>query len=196
MSTVYQNFAEAKGGKTKTAAQPTSATAPIKGREKEMGRNNNGGVSFLLDDWGVYDRFLLIGAEGGSYTAGSQKELVAKSFTTTIKCIKADGLNAVRRAVEISQEGRAPKNDPAVVAIALAAVYGDKETQEAAYEALPKVARTGTWLFQFVSILDSLGKWNAAAKRGVAKWYLSKSPDRLAVQLLKYQSRNGWSHRD
>ena len=33
-------------------------------------------------------------------------------------------------------------------------------------------------------------------KRGLAKWYNNRSVDKLAVQMLKYQSRNGWSHRD
>lgn len=160
-----------------------------------MSRNNAGGFTFVLDSWGVYDRFLMLGSESAGYYVG-KKETTKIGFDNTIKCIKEDGLRAVMRAVEYSIAGRAPKNDPAVVALALAAVYGNEATVAAAYEALPRVARTGTWLFLFVSILDSLGKWNAAAKRGVAKWYTTKSVDRLAVQLLKYQSRNGWAHRD
>jgi 60 kDa SS-A/Ro ribonucleoprotein len=160
-----------------------------------MSANNGGGFSFVMTKWGVLDRFIMLGTEKAGYYVG-QKEQTKQSFDTVKACLKEDGLRVVARIVEYSLAGRAPKNDPAVVALALAAVYGDDATRAVAFEALPKVARTGTWLFLFVSILDSLGKWNAAAKRGVAAWYTTKQVDRLAVQLLKYQSRNGWAHRD
>lgn len=192
-STVYTNFAGATTTKASKVVTPQSQAIP--GREAEMKRNNAGGVTFTLDMWGVLDRFIMIGSEGGSYYVG-ERDVTKQSFDTVKKCLKEDGLRVVARALEYSVAGRAPKNDPAVVVIALAAVYGDEATKAAAFEALPKIARTGTWLFLFVSILNSLGKWNAAAKRGVAKWYTSKDMDRLAVQLLKYQSRNGWAHRD
>lgn len=193
MSNVYADFASANTTKASKAVTPQTQAIP--GREAEMKTNNAGGVTFTLDRWGVLDRFLMIGSEGGNYYVG-ERDITKQSFDTVKKCLKEDGLRVVARALEYSLGGRAPKNDPAVVAIALAAVYGDEETRDSAYEVLPKIARTGTWLFLFVSILDALGKWNAAAKRGVAKWYTNKDMDRLAVQLLKYQSRNGWAHRD
>ena len=193
-SSVYTNFANGLPT-SKAAKQTTSPTLPIPGREKEMDANNGGGFSFLLDHWGVLDRFLMIGSEGGSYYVGQQKT-TETAFYTVQKCIKEDGIRVINRLMEYSLAGRAPKNDPAVVALALCAVYGDTETVAAAYAALPKVARTGTWLFLFVSILDSLGKWNAAAKRGVGAWYTTKTIDKMTVQMLKYQQRNGWAHRD
>jgi 60 kDa SS-A/Ro ribonucleoprotein len=192
-ATSYTDFANAST--VKPSKVQASATQVIPGRETEMAANNNGGVSFVLDMWGVLDRFLVLGSETGGYTT-TKRDVMKLGFDTVKKCIQADGLRVVARALEYSLAGRAPKNDPAVVAIALAAVYGDELTKVAAFEALPKIARTGTWLFMFVSVLDSLGKWNAAAKRGVAKWYTSKTVDRLAVQLLKYQQRDGWAHRD
>ena len=191
MSNAYANFAT--GQAAIKGATPQSQ--PIPGREAEMAQNSAGGFTFTLDMWGVLDRFIMIGSEGGNYYVG-ERDLTKQSFDTVKKCIAADGLRTVARAVEYSIAGRAPKNDPAVVVLALAAVYGDEKTKEAAFEALPKVARTGTWLFLFVSIVDAMGKWNAATKRGVAKWYTAKTVDRLAVQLLKYQQRNGWAHRD
>lgn len=193
MSNVYANFANATTTKASKAVTPQSQAIP--GREAEMKRNSAGGVTFTLDMWGVLDRFLMIGSENGNYYVG-ERDVTKQSFDTAKKCIAADGIRVVNRVLEYSLAGRAPKNDPAVVVLALAAVYGDDATKAAAYEALPKIARTGTWLFLFVSILNSLGKWNAVAKRGVAKWYTNKDMDRLAVQLLKYQSRNGWAHRD
>lgn len=160
-----------------------------------MAKNNAGGFSFVLDEWGVLDRFLLLGSESGSYYAGAA-DVTRESVQNIKECIKKDGYRVVHRAIEFSISGRAPKNDPAVVALALAAVYGSTDVADAAYAALPKVARTGTWLFLFVSIIDSLGKWNAAAKRGISRWYSEKTTEALAYQLLKYQTRNNWSHRD
>jgi 60 kDa SS-A/Ro ribonucleoprotein len=179
----------------KPARQVTSQMQAIPGRETEMVRNSAGGVTFTLDMWGYLDRFLILGSDKPSYYASAQK-LTKDAAKNVLACIKADGQKTVARIVEISQAGRAPKNDPAVFALALCAISGDAETIAAAYAALSKVARTGTHMFQFVAALDELGKWNAAAKRGVANWYTKRSEDRLAVQLLKYQSRNGWAHRD
>jgi 60 kDa SS-A/Ro ribonucleoprotein len=193
MANLYEQHALA--GTTKASKAVTPQSKPIPGREAEMKANNAGGFTFTLDMWGILDRFIMIGSEGGNYYVG-EKDVTKGSFENTLKCIAADGKRAIARAVEYSTEGRAPKNDPALVVLALAAAKGDAETQAAAYEALPKVARTGTHLFTFVGVLNALGKWNAAAKRGLAKWYTDRKIERLAVQVLKYQSRNGWSHRD
>ncbi len=177
------------------ASTVTPQTMVIPGREAEMVTNSAGGVTFQLDAWGYLDRFLILGSDTPSYYA-SAKNLTKLASANVLKCIKLDGIKTVNRIVEISLAGRAPKNDPAVFALALAAIHGNEETIKAAYEALPKVCRIGTHLFQFIAAIDELGKWNAAAKRGVAAWYTKRGDDKLAVQLLKYQSREGWSHRD
>lgn len=180
---------------TKPAKVATPQTQAIPGREAEMATNYAGGKTFVLDAWSFLDRFLILGSDKPSYYASAQK-LTKDASKNVLNCIKLDGVKTVDRIVEISHSGRAPKNDPAVFALALCAINGTPETVTAAYAALPKVARTGTMLFQFVSALDELGKWNAAAKRGVAAWYTKRAEDRLAMQLLKYQSRDGWAHRD
>lgn len=179
----------------KPSTTVTPQTKALPGRESEMVKNSAGGVTFKLDAWGYLDRFLILGSETPSYYA-SAKKLTKLASQNVLECIKLDGIRTVNRIVEISLGGRAPKNDPAVFALALCAINGNEETIKAAYEALPKVARIGTHLFQFVSALDELGKWNAAAKRGVAAWYTKRGDEKLALQLLKYQSRDGWAHRD
>ena len=190
MSNFYANTIS-----TKTSKTTTPQTQALPGREAEMVTNSAGGVTFTLDMWGYLDRFQLLGSDKPSYYASAQK-LTKDAATNVMTCIAADGLRTVARIVEISQGGRAPKNDPSVFALALCAIFGNTETVAAAYEALPKVARIGTHLFQFVAALDEVGKWNAAAKRGIAAWYTKRGEDRLAMQVLKYQSRDGWSHRD
>lgn len=179
----------------KPARVQTPVTQPMPGREAEMVSNSTGGMVFQLDAWGYLDRFLILGSDKPTYYASAQK-LTKDAAKNVLKCIALDGVKTVNRIVEISQGGRAPKNDPAIFALVLCAISNDEATVKAAYDALPKVARIGTHLFQFVAGLDELGKWNAAAKRGVASWYTKRGEDRLAVQLMKYQSRNGWAHRD
>lgn len=159
-------------------------------------KNNAGGFTFQLDQMGRLDRFLILGADKPTYYVGKDRLALenAKSVVDLIK--KGKGKDVVARTVEISVQGRAIKNAPAVFVLGLAATMGDAEVKKAAFEALPKVCRTATDMFAFVEVLDKNGKWNNAAKRGVANWYLSKSNDQIAFQAVKYQQRNGWSHRD
>lgn len=100
------------------------------------------------------------------------------------------------RVVEISQSGRAPKNDPALFVLALAAGWGNDATRAAAFAALPAVARTGTHLFHWLQYVKAFRGWGRGVRNAVGRWYTTKSPVDLVYQLLKYQSRAGWSHRD
>jgi len=92
--------------------------------------------------------------------------------------------------------GRAPKNEPAILVIAMAAKLGDDATRAAAYAAMPQVCRTGTHLYHWAQFINELGGWGRATKRAVAKWFNDHEPDQLAYQLMKYQQRDGWSSRD
>src|SRR5947209_46264 len=88
----------------------TPQTVPIPGSNQVQ--NSAGGYSYPVDDWKRLDRFLVLGSEGGSYYA-SEQQLTAENANAVLRCIKADGLKAVKRIVEISEAGRAPKNEPA-----------------------------------------------------------------------------------
>jgi 60 kDa SS-A/Ro ribonucleoprotein len=157
--------------------------------------NSAGGYAFAIDDWTRLDRFLILGSEGGSYYAG-ERALTRENAASVLRVIQVDGTRAVSRIVEISRGGRAPKNDPALFALALAASAADLDTRRAALTALPKVARTGTHLFQFAEFVQGTRGWGRALRRAVGAWYLCQPIDRLAYQLVKYRHRGGWSHRD
>ena len=51
-------------------------------------------------------------------------------------------------------------------------------------------------MFEFVGIVDGMRGWGRGLRSAVANWYNDKNPDQLAYQLVKYQQRQGWSHRD
>jgi len=80
----------------------TPQSLPIPGTNQV--RNSNGGYSWQVDDWTRLDRFLILGAEGGTYYIG-ERELVKQNHDVLIHCIKADGIRAVNRIVEISDAG-------------------------------------------------------------------------------------------
>src|SRR5574343_556953 len=104
----------------------TTQSQAIKGRETDMAKNNAGGFSFVMDKWGQFDRFIIMGTEGGSYYVG-EKKLTLANAKNVIACIKENGKRAVDRIVEISDQGRAMKNDPAIFALSLAAASDNKE---------------------------------------------------------------------
>jgi 60 kDa SS-A/Ro ribonucleoprotein len=158
-------------------------------------RNDNAGYVWAVDDWARLDRFLILGTEGGTFYA-SPRALTRDNAEAVLRCVAADGARVVARVVEISQAGRAPKNEPALFALALAAKLGDEGTRRAAHAALPKVARIGTHLFHFAEYVKALGGWGRGTMRAFAGWYNDMDAGRLALQAVKYQARDGWSHRD
>ena len=56
--------------------------------------------------------------------------------------------------------------------------------------------RTATHLFEFIDYATMFRGWGLGLRTLITNWYLTKSPDRLAYQVVKYRERGGWSHRD
>lgn len=171
----------------------TPQTQPIPGSNQVKMRS--GGYGWEVSDKVLLDRFLIAGTEGGSYYA-SEKDLTIQAGENVMRMIDTDGVAVVDRIVEISDAGRAPKNDAALFALAIAASAKDEATRKAAFAALPKVARTGTHLFQFADAVTSFRDWGRGLRSAIAKWYSEKEDNQLAYQLIKYKQRNGWSNRD
>ncbi len=157
--------------------------------------NAAGGFTWLVDNWTRLDRFLILGTESGTFYIG-ERELTQEKASTVVACLTENGTRVVERVIEISESERAPKNDPALFVLAMAAGLGDDATRAAALTALPKVARTGTQLFHWLEYVGAFRGWGRGVRRAVGSWYTAKSAADLAYQMLKYQSRDGWSHRD
>lgn len=156
--------------------------------------NSAGGFSFQADDWTRFDRFLILGSEGGTYYV-SERKLTTENAKTVEKCLE-DGPRAVARIVSISKEGRAPKNTPAIFALALACASSNEVTRRAAFAAIPEVCRIGTHLFEFVSAVRTMRGLGKGMAKAITNWYTSKPAVKLAYQLVKYQQREGMSHKD
>ena len=157
--------------------------------------NSGGGYAWPVDAWTRLDRFLVLGSEGGTFYIG-ERQLTQENAQAVVECLAEDGPRLVRRIVEVSVAGRAPKNDPALFALAIAAGLGDAGTKAAVWAALPQVARTATHLFHWLQYLKAFRGWGRGVRRAVAGWYTAKPATDLMYQVLKYPSRDGWAHRD
>ncbi len=171
----------------------TPQSQPIPGSTQV--RNSGGGYSWEVEDWTRLDRFLILGAEGGTYYIG-ERDLVKQNHDALVRCIEADGIRAVNRIVELSDSGRAPRNDPAIFALALVATHGDVEAKALAFQNLSKVCRIGTHLFHFAEYVNAMRGWGRGLRNAVGHWYVDRGAEDLAHQAVKYQQRDGWSHAD
>ncbi|HEY4000280.1 MAG TPA: TROVE domain-containing protein [Candidatus Xenobia bacterium] len=171
----------------------TPQSEPLDARQV---KNQAGGWVYAMSDMDRVRRFLILGSEGATYYA-SERKMVVENAQTVLRALTVDGPAVVRLATDMSVSGRAPKNDPAIFVLALAIRHGDDRTRAEAYAAVPQVCRIGTHLFTLMEYLKQLGKGESRGLRTVLqRWYLEKEPSALAWQAVKYQQRNGWSHRD
>jgi 60 kDa SS-A/Ro ribonucleoprotein len=173
------------------STKSTPQSQPIPG--KAQIKNDAGGYVFEASAWNQLQRFLVLGAEGGTYYAGERK-LTQEAATNTVKCIKENGVRVVSEIVNISREGRAAKNDAAIFALALACTHGDELTKSVAYANIKSVCRTGTHIFQFCDAIQAMRGWSRGLRTGVSRFYTENS--NLSLQLIKYRQREGWTHRD
>lgn len=168
---------------------------------------DQGGVAYEAGVWQRLNRFLVIGSDHGSYYASGQK-LTVENVDVVKQALAEDWQRALAMIVRVSEGGLAPKQDPQVLALAIAAKDSRLEVrQEALMVALPKVCRYGTTLFHFVAYLKALngGKWRVGRlfRRAIKNWYETKAVRPgvmtglpLAWEVEKYKSRDGFSHRD
>jgi 60 kDa SS-A/Ro ribonucleoprotein len=157
--------------------------------------NAAGGYGFQLSDEALVRRFLTLGTSGGTYYA-SERALTQANAEIILRAARDRASWLTGEIVAISAAGRAPRQNPAIFALAAAASLGDDDGRRAALDALPMVARTGTHLFLFAGYVEQFRGWGRGLRRAVGQWYLGREPGALAYQALKYRQREGWSHRD
>jgi len=172
----------------------TPQSEPIPGRESQMEKNVAGGFTFKTGDWERFDRFLIIGTEGGTYYADERK-LTRESADVVRRCLAVDPARVLARTIEVSDQGLAPKNDPAILALALAFCV-PMGLPDLRVRALQKVCRTGTHLFEFMQAVRSMRGRGRALNGALRKWIDQRPIGDLALQIVKYRSRAGWTWRD
>ena len=182
-----------KNALTGLNATETPQSLPIPGRD--MVENNAGGFVFKLDEWKQLERFLILGSEGGTFYV-SEKKLTAENANKVLLLLQKDGPKVVAKTVEMLTFGRAPKPDTAIFVLALAAAKGDDATRKAALAAVPSALKTGTQLLKFVDTVNGLRGWGRGLKKAIQLWFKERKAATLALQLVKYKQREGWSMKD
>lgn len=163
--------------------------------DKKQVKNSAGGFVFAVTPWTQLERFLVLGSESPTYYASS-RDLTKENIDGLKSALDEDGARFVKTIVDISFSGRAPKNDPALFALALAVADKRQEVSALALAELPKVARIPTHLYHFMEYVSSLRGFGRALRTGISDWFLGQDASKLSYQLSKYQSRDGWSSRD
>lgn len=182
----------------------TDPLAAISTREAPQSRqasprqvpNSAGGWAFTVSRQERLHRFLTLGTTGGTYYA-AEKAITAENAGVVLDWARNDSLTLVREILGVSLKGRAPRQAPALFALAAASGLGNDAGRKAAFEALPHVARTATHLYGFTGYAEQFRGWGRGMRRAVAGWYLNADPaQQVAYQVIKYRQRDGWAHRD
>lgn len=171
-----------------------SQSVPIDPRQV---RNSAGGYTFTIDREAQLRRFLVLGADGGTYYASERQ--IARSNVNLVTALGNDpefGRRLIEIILEVSEGGLAPRVEPQIFALAVAASSPNVRTRQLALAALPRVCRTATHLFIFLGFVKQFRGWGRALKSAVADWYTDKPVAALTYQMVKYRSRESWTHRD
>lgn len=157
-------------------------------------QNNEGGYIWSVDKWDRLRRFLVLGSEGGTYYAG-ERELTKENVRGLDDCIQENASKTARMIHEMRD--RAPKRDVIFYSWAYTFTKGDQEAKSYIESNFNYVVRTGSDLLQFVAFIDEMRGWGRSLRRLVSSWYeYHQLNSSLAYQMLKYQNRFGWSHKD
>jgi 60 kDa SS-A/Ro ribonucleoprotein len=179
------------------SVRQTKQTEKIPAQQARMVKNSAGGYGYAVGKWERLNRFLVLGNDGGTYYA-TERKLTVENAECVAACLREDGPRTVSAIVIISESGRAPKNDPALFALAMAIspAFADENTRSLAAAAVTRVARQAAFLFRFISFAQAMRGWGKLLRTAVGSWYDRRSSRELAYQLTKYKERHGWSHRD
>ena len=175
------------------SAISTRLTPQSRRAAADQSPNSAGGYTFTLDDAARLRRFLILGVDGGTYYTSAQ-DLAIDNLEVLERMAAEAPRTLVDTIVEVSTSGAAPRQNPALFALAYATSV--PQAREAALAALPRVARTGSHLFTFAGYTEQFRGWGRGLRRAVGSWYTSRTADRLAYQAVKYRQREGWTHRD
>ncbi|QGF20313.1 Ro-like RNA binding protein [Gordonia phage Sixama] len=161
-------------------------------------KNNAGGFTFKLTPQAQLRRFLILGVDGGTYYQ-SAPALARENAGVVENLARTNPALLVDEIIEVGTKNLAPRANPVLFALAMAAspsVNEDVEQRTRALQVLPEIARTATQLFIFLNYVQQFRGWGPGLRKAVANWYTSKSTSQAAYQVVKYRQREGWTHRD
>jgi 60 kDa SS-A/Ro ribonucleoprotein len=179
------------------AAKGLNKTPQTQRARKDQVKNDAGGFVFQVSDQSRLERFLILGVDGGTYYVG-EVDHAKRNVDFLNDMIERDEASVLATIVDVSVNGRAYKQSPALFALASVIAHGkDKQAVKAVFN---RVVRTGTHLYEIMNYLTSLNVgWGRSKREIVASWF-DRDADKLAYQVVKYRSRafgeQKWTMRD
>lgn len=180
-----------------TAAKGLNKTPQSQKAKAGQVKNNAGGFVFQVSDQARLERFLILGVDGGTYYV--KESTHARSNVQFLnEMIERDEASVLNTIVDVSVNGRAYKQSPAL--FALASVIANGKDKQAVKAVFNRVVRTGTHLYELLNYLTSMNVgWGRSKREIVASWF-DRDADKLAYQAVKYRSRKfgeqTWTLRD
>ncbi|QGH78303.1 Ro-like RNA binding protein [Streptomyces phage Tribute] len=180
-----------------TAAKGLNKTPQSQKAKAGQVKNNAGGFVFQVSDQARLERFLILGVDGGTYYV--KESAHARSNVQFLnEMIERDEASVLNTIVDVSVNGRAYKQSPAL--FALASVIANGKDKQAVKAVFNRVVRTGTHLYELLNYLTSMNVgWGRSKREIVASWF-DRDADKLAYQAVKYRSRKfgeqTWTLRD
>ena len=174
----------------------TRSNPPVTTRANDRQiKNNTGGFVYEISDRQRLERFLILGTDGGTYYV-TESDLTSQNVSFLEKLIQRSPELVLDVVLDVSTNGRAYRNGPAIFVLALMLNSAPDSFKSQVVNAVPKVARTATMVYDLANFIDNLGGWGRSKRRAIANWFASQSPENLAYQAVKYRQRNGWTLRD
>lgn len=158
-------------------------------------KNNAGGFVFQVSDAQALRRFLVLGTEGGTYYA-NQRDHTKQAAAVVQKMSDAGDMALIDTILDVSLNGLAPKQSATLLALAVAVSSPDDKLRAAALNAVPKVCRTFTMLAEFLGYAKNFRGMGRGLRKAVGSFYSDRDVDDLALQIVKYRNREGWTHSD
>ncbi|KXS16912.1 trove-domain-containing protein [Gonapodya prolifera JEL478] len=175
MASYLKNAASDVTGSS-AAADATTQSEQIPGREQDMTQNSAGGFTFKVTDFEGLRRFLVLGTEAG--TCYCQETKVALDNAKSIKTIieEGKGKEVVDVVTEYSEGGRTPKQDTLIFPLALVTRFGNDNQRQYAYTKVAAVCRIPTALFGLIEFIKALSNnshrmGGRGLHRAIRDWY-------------------------
>ena len=187
-----------------TRSWPKSALPQSVPLDASQVANHAGGFVWEIPASKQVHRFLILGTGETSYQAGACAASECCSAVFEMCSTEAGHAELLELIKSVSVHGRAPKQEPTLLALAAAIVHSPTPAaKSAALDAVSVCARIPTHLFALLGHVTSMSQaahnskgWGRGMRRTVGLWYTSKSGRELAMQMTKYKNREGWTHQD
>ncbi len=177
-----------------TQPKATPQTQPIPGREAEMIQGRSSGYGFDAGQWAQLRRCLLMGTANGSFYA-DKRELTDEFADIVLACVEQNP-QRVAEAIAYASDGHAINNSAPIFALVLLSMGDQPEAKACFAEIFPQVIRTGSHFYEWLSYTKGLRGFGKVVRECGKAWLSNADAKRLAYQLLKYQQRHGFTHRD